>query len=147
MKKIFDTLTQIADNLDRKGLVAEADLVDRAITKLAAKKDPEENKLKTNVRIAINDKLHKLSTQYYSGVGEAFSLIKDVLKEKGAVLLQEDNTAFEGMFSGREARATIDVAPESSKENGVYTPFSNTMLVLSWYKTESGKYEVTSYLS
>lgn len=80
--------------------------------------------------------------------------IMEGLKKVGIVVLQEDNTEWAGMLLGSNAHTTFTLGPLSSarKENYgiVYDSFSNSMLVLSWYKDvqrKTRKTEVTGYIS
>ena len=64
------------------------------------------------------------------------------LREISLVLNSAGLKLEEAILCGREGRATFDLFH-------VHTGFSvlNTMLCLSWYKMESGHYEITLYLS
>jgi hypothetical protein len=75
--------------------------------------------------------------------------IFDALAVYDIVPVQEDGTRWSGLLTGRKGRATIDLAPAASKTpDGIYTPYTNTMLVIEWYKMEdSGSIEVTTYVS
>jgi hypothetical protein len=62
------------------------------------------------------------------------------------------------MFVGTKGQAHFSVAPVGSEKEGVdikgkqvpgwvvYEPLKNTALTLSWYKIESGRYEINAYL-
>jgi hypothetical protein len=100
----------------------------------------------------INKELHEISTKYHT---EFPSLeIFGVLKKRGVVVLQEDNTEFSGFFLGENAQTFFPIAPvgsirRSSVKDGdatFYTPFKNTALAMGWYKMPSGKYEMTTYV-
>ena len=106
-------------------------------------------KLPSSTRTQLNNAIHGLTQGYHQGI--PLGKITEALKKKGAVILQEDNTEWSGMLTGREGKMTVDMAPISSgvDQHGhkVYTPYTNTMLVLTWHKMESGKYEVVCYVS
>lgn len=72
----------------------------------------------------------------------------DILDKYGIVALQEDNTPWSGMLTGRDGEATLPLAPKDSKnDKGFYTPYSNVGVHFSWYKMESGRYEFIAYVS
>ena len=89
----------------------------------------------------INNDLFKISTG--SGNGNVYydkiplRDIFDVLKKHGIQAVQEDGEPWSGFIAGREGTANFDVAPLGSKE-----VFSNNALHLSWYKMDSGRYEI-----
>ena len=108
--------------------------------------DENSERLKAGLRKKINTDLTKFTTNtYFKAIP-----IKDlfgILKKYGVVALQEDNTEWSGMLTGTSATTSINIAPISSKADKSYSPYSNAMLFLQWYKMESGKYEITTYIS
>jgi hypothetical protein len=106
---------------------------------------PESNKK------AINKILGDLSTgsKYYEKIplDDIFKAIRD----NEGIPLQEDWTEWSGFLTGDDGRATIDIGNPDSKhqKDGLdfYTPYSNTMLVLTWHRMGTGRYEVIAYLS
>lgn len=108
-------------------------------------------KLDSSTRTKINKAFDKLmSNTYFQGI--PWDKIEKILEDNGVVALQEDNTKWAGLFSGRDGKATIDLAPlESARSEGrpstFYTPYTNTMLVMTWHKMDSGRYEVVVYVS
>lgn len=80
--------------------------------------------------------------------------IDQSLRKQGFLLLQEDDTPWSGMLTGREGRVlftigrlneTKDVAGETG-----YQPIKNAGVSLSWYKDDKrkdSKYDVVGYLS
>jgi hypothetical protein len=84
-------------------------------------------------------------------VGIPIEEIDAVLNKNGLLLLQEDNTPWDGLFTGAEGHAQIAIGYLNTKTqvNGLdsYTPIENSMLIMTWYKMQSGKYEIVTYLS
>lgn len=78
-----------------------------------------------------------------------FNAIREALGAFGLVPLQEDKTEFEGFFTGDRGDVFFEVAPKDSmdKYSGQHIPFDNTGLKMTWYKMESGRYEIVAYLS
>lgn len=106
----------------------------------------QEGAMNRGERDRINRELYKIGQRYHRNV--PLDVIFKILKDRGVVVLQEDLTEWSGMLSGRSGRETFEVADELIVDDGgSYVPFNNTMLVLSWYRLESGKYEVLAHLS
>jgi hypothetical protein len=109
------------------------------------------HQLKSSTRTKINKALDKLvANTYFKGI--PWDKISGILKDNGVVALQEDDTEWAGFFSGREGKAVIDLAPvDSARSEGrpatFYTKYTNTMLVMTWHKMQSGRYEVVVYVS
>ena len=107
--------------------------------------------LPESLRKKINDRLGEITTgnKYYDKIplDDIFNAIRD----NEGIPLQEDWTEWSGWLTGEDGRATIDIGnPETkSTRDGIdfYTPYSNTMLVVTWHKMPSGRYEVGAYLS
>ena len=74
------------------------------------------------------------------------SEIIGVLEEHGYTVLQEDNTPWSGMLLGEEGNEYFHLGVKRRME-GIYEPVKNAMLALSWYKMQSGRYEITAYIS
>ena len=106
------------------------------------------NRLDALLRKKINRELSALPN-YHEGI--PMDLIENILEKYGLLILQEDNTAYEGIFTGEEGRAQIAIGFISTayQEDNItfYTPIDNSMLILTWYKMGSGKMEIVSYLS
>ena len=82
--------------------------------------------------------------------------ICQALIENDMIMLQEDNTEWNGILCGIQGEAFFHVAPLDSGRidydinEEVYEPYENTGLRLTWYKCESrrdGKFEVIGYIS
>ena len=86
----------------------------------------------------INAKLTRIGKSYHEHV--PLGIMFGYLNEEGIIATQEDGTQWSGILSGKEGRATIDLA-------GPEGPIVNSMLVLSWYRMDSGRYEVVAGLS
>lgn len=131
------------------------------LNKFAAK-----NNLNSNIRKQINTDLYNLITpEHKTTYFEAIPLqdIFDILQNYNIVVLQEDNTIWSGLLLGDEASATFPIAYKSpidpnlfigegnkdtSDDNLIqYDPIVNSELYLYWYKMESGRYEINTYIT
>lgn len=81
----------------------------------------------------INDHLCSISSKYHDSI--PLETIFGVLRKEGVEVLQEDGTSWEGFLCGENSHTTF---PLNVK---------NHVLSLSWYKMESGRWEIVSYLS
>lgn len=82
---------------------------------------------------AVGNSLREISGQYHAGI--PIGKILDSVRSQGFEPVQEDGTPWEGMLTGAEGRASIDL--KGSKK----------ALHVQWYKMPSGKYEVNAYLN
>ena len=106
--------------------------------------------LPTNVKKRLNDRLYDLVlNKYFDKI--PLRDICNILDSSNIIMLDEDNTEWSGLLLGREGRLKANLA---SKENRggtdatpTYTPYSNTILIMTWYKMPSGKYEIVVYVS
>jgi len=111
----------------------------------------KDNTLPANIRKKINVEIANLvNNKYFQPI--PLEKISDILNKYDIILLNEDNTEYEGFLTGRTGRANIDMGIKSSgvQKNGfvTYSQIYNSKLILSWYKMEvSGRYEVVAYLS
>lgn len=130
-QRLFEVMQRVAPNFT--GVVSEAN---------------NPSRLDASTRNKVNRELSKLPN-YHEGI--PLDLIENILEKYGLLILQEDNTAYEGIFTGEEGRASIGLGyiNTAHDENGLtaYTPIENSMLILTWYKMGSGKMEIVSYLS
>lgn len=100
-------------------------------------------------RAKISKAIHNTLEQIYF---DAIPMrdISSTLRERGLVLLNEDNTEFSAIFCGNHGSCVIQIGDlNSAKEkNGLleYSPIE-AWLYLSWYKMASGRYEVIGYVS
>lgn len=77
------------------------------------------------------------------------SAMIEAMEKEGFMAIQEDGTKWSGFLAGREGNAVIPLAKKDDKDK--YNPdllkeVKNAALNLSWYKMESGKYEITAYI-
>ena len=78
---------------------------------------------------------------YRSNVGLAYTDICNILQGHDLQCVQEDSTPFEGIFCGSEGNAKIDL------QSIAYGINYDSMLILSWYRMSSGRYEINTYIS
>jgi len=114
---------------------------------------PKAQSMKSSARATASKAVQRiLGATYFDHV--PINDIANSLKREGIVLLQEDGTEWSGFVgAGKSGSATIDIAPV---ESGViddlsgatlYRPYKNAMLVVAWHRMESGRLEVTGYIS
>jgi len=84
-------------------------------------------------------------TRYFRAI--PLKQIQQVLGLHGLKALQEDQTEFSGFFCGATGDAFLDLGYGDPDEDGRYEIVKNACLALQWYKMESGRYEITTYLS
>jgi len=96
-------------------------------------------RLLANVRKSINNQIHTATSKTYFDHIPLFTL-DNILKEKGYWLIQEDGEPWSGILCGENVNTTFDIG-------GVGGKVRNSVLVLSWYKMPSGRYEIVSYVS
>jgi len=105
-------------------------------------------RLNAPIRKKINGELTKLPT-YNEGI--PLDLIENILQKYNLLLLQEDNTPWSGFITGAEGHALFSLGylDTAYEQNGLtaYTPIENAGLSMSWYKMQSGKYEIVTYIS
>lgn len=77
--------------------------------------------------------------------------IGEILKQHGIVLLMEDNREWAGFLMGSDSEVDFmlgDMATVEQVDWGtIYTPYTNVMFRMTWYKMQSGKWEIIGYLS
>jgi hypothetical protein len=134
MKLDFDRVERVAKKENKKNEVYTSVSGDAEIW--AKPKTDEEGrvlapKLDAKVRKAINDQLYDFNKQYWKSI--PLSDIRGILNSNG--LDFEDS-----IITGRDGRDTFDLTMGGH-------PVSNSVLVLSWHKMESGNWEINSYLS
>jgi len=107
-------------------------------------------KMNTGVKNKINKEIGALitpknKTRYFKEV--PLQELFNILDHYGIVPLQEDNTEWSGILTGREGRAFLRLAPKDTKEDKTYTRYTNAGMLITWYKIGSGKYEIVCYIS
>lgn len=84
-------------------------------------------------------------------IGIPLDIIENILKKYDLLLLQEDNTPWDGFITGAQGQATFTLGylDTAYEQNGLtaYIPIENAALIMSWYKMQSGKYEIVTYVS
>ncbi len=100
----------------------------------------------------INKEIHKyVKDTYYQQI--PLDDIFNAMKKFGIVALQEDQTEWDGMLLGgvkKTEQIYIDLGWADTKDENDYDRHEvvpNARLNLSYYKMESGKYEVLAYVS
>lgn len=119
----------------------------KGVSTLAARVAGVTQKLPSSLRQKINGDLsrHGLDGNIrFRSVGEGLARIGSVLSQYG---IEWDDTMNSHLFMGNEGRRTLDIAFTNQEDSFSPIPISNSMVALSWYKTETDKYEVTAYLS
>lgn len=97
-------------------------------------------KLASSVRTRANTYLAKISKEYYKTV--PLDVIFKRLAELDIIVVDEEGSDWQGFISGKEGRIRLDLVDRNTREE-----ITNSMLILTWYKMPSGKYEVVTYLS
>lgn len=90
-------------------------------------------------RKVINHGLWDVSRNLWNAI--PIGKIDEILRNGGLKLICEDGEDFEGIFCGQRGKAEIDVMELSSKF------ILENKIILSWYKFETGRYEILVYLS
>ena len=93
--------------------------------------------LPNKVRNNINIQLQELGKRYYEKI--PLQDIFSVLEKENIIPVAEDGTYWSGLLCGRNDVAYINLKKLGEKVN--------SFLVLMWYKMDSGKYEIVSYIS
>ena len=108
--------------------------------------------LNASVKKKINKDIRNLTTpknktRYFDAI--PLQDIFNILSKYGVVVLQEDNTPWDGFLTGKSATVDFTIAPTDSEYGDTlktYTPYTNASLRLQWYKMQSGRYEITTYI-
>jgi len=106
--------------------------------------------LPAGLKRKLNNRIYDLTKEYAPKV--KFQEIINLLNDNGIVILQEDNTEWEGFLTGADGRANIRIAFKNSEHTlpnkglSFYEPIDNSLLVLTWHKI-TAMYETVAYLS
>ena len=103
------------------------------------------SKISTTIRNKVNDYLAEIGRQPLDKI--PLNDIDKMLRQYGYLLVNEDGTEWSGFLTGREGRANIDIGVFSSPKDGMYPMVGNAMLVLTWHKFATGRWEVVAYIS
>ncbi len=112
-----------------------------------------QRKLTQPVIKKINKEIHKyVKDTYYQQI--PLDDIFNAMKKHGIVALQEDMTEWDGFLMGgvkKTEQIYIDLGFLDSKDDSGHVPqyevVPNARLNLSYFKMQSGKYEVLAYVS
>jgi hypothetical protein len=73
------------------------------------------------------------------------------LRDLNIIVLQEDQTVWQGCLCGEKGRGIFDIGNIlwKTNENNIefYEKYDNVNLILTWYKMISGNYEIVCYIS
>lgn len=103
----------------------------------ALEPNPDQESLFDAVPASVGNKLAEIGKTYWATI--PLDKIFAAVQSAGYEPVDEDGEPWEGMLTGREGRAVIDLQ-KSGK------PVKEA-LALQWYKMESGKFEVNAYVS
>lgn len=68
------------------------------------------------------------------------------MEREGIVPIQEDGTIWSGLLLGSDSRATIPLGKLAEQCDYPF-PVKNSVLVLSWHRYPTGRYDVCAYVS
>lgn len=102
-------------------------------------------KLTPNQRKFLNKKLQgEFGKGYFPSI--PIKEIFAVLKQSYIIPVQEDGIEWSGFLMGDKSHTQFDLVMYDDA-NGEYRPIKNSVLVMSWYKMDSGRYEINCYMS
>ncbi len=114
-------------------------------------KENKKPKLGGSVKSFLNRKFDGLTiNQFFDKI--PVQEIMDILTIRNLVILQEDNTAWDGEAIGNkyQGKRLFKLAYKGSAVkdamHNVYTPIGNAKLVLTWYRMPTKRYEVVVYV-
>lgn len=96
-----------------------------------------ETSLPASVYKRINNKLYDLCRELYRDI--PLDKLFEVFEDEGMTPVQEDGTRWSGFLTGREGRASIEIMFNGEK--------LKRALTLTWYKMDSGRYEIVAYFN
>lgn len=98
--------------------------------------------LKNQIRSKINTEFEKMG-DYFDTVSDAYKKIENILANYNIAILQEDYTPFEGFFTGKEGKSSLNLG---MVENSMNTVIKNAKLIMTWHKLDK-KFEIIKYIS
>lgn len=109
--------------------------------------------MKTGVRKKINTQIQKfLKPTYFKSI--PLDELFDILEKNGIKPIQEDNTEWSGWLLGgvkktEQVHFNLAWKDEYERDQGMkrYKAIKNAVLNMSYYKMQSGNFEVISYVS
>ena len=101
----------------------------------------------------INKSLKKyIDVNYYKEI--PVGLVQKALEDNGFTLVDDDGTKFNAFFCGEQGNAKLNYALITSFDQAMYkgvgafkNVVGNSSVIISWFKMESGKYEINVYAS
>lgn len=108
-----------------------------------------QNSIKQGVRNKMGEEIGKITRGYHDSI--PFQQIQKVIEKYGYQLVQEDGTPWSGfLLGGKECgsmeannqRASIDIVRKEDK-----MPMNNNLILMWCRMPESGRYEITAYIS
>ena len=90
------------------------------------------------VRGKLNKAIYALATSLRDDI--PLRPVFDILASENIIATQEDGSQWSGILCGREGNATFPLAKDGQE-------ITNAMLVISWLKFDTGRYEFNAYVS
>jgi len=99
------------------------------------------------IKTKLNKELGVISSYKWDSI--PLDKIFETLHREGYYPLQEDDTPWSGFLCGRDGHMFLDIGHDTYERNGLvfYEHVKNCCLAVSWYKFETGRYEVLAYVS
>lgn len=94
--------------------------------------------IKNRLRNGIAD---AVSETYFPSLSQPIENLKETLEGVGYYLSNEDGSPFEAIFTGERGRSELNIA--DAKTSSVI----EDRIIFTWYKMQSGRYEVVAYLT
>jgi hypothetical protein len=104
----------------------------------------QKNKMLTKTQRILNNKL-SIYNNYFNFV--PLDEIFNILRQNNITVIQEDCTSWQGILCGEQGKLCLETAYTDSYKDKAYTPIINVRLILTWYKMQSGRYEIVCYIS
>ena len=95
--------------------------------------------LKQSIRNKINKAVRWINRDFHDAI--PLNKIFEAMNAVGVTAVDEAGDPWQGLLCGREGRALFDLAMNDG------TPIKNAALFISWYKMDSGRYEMVVYVS
>lgn len=94
--------------------------------------------LNPSVKRKINNEIYKFTTnKYFNSI--PINDLMEICKKQGVIVVDEAGDPWTGIITGSNSRDKFDLMQGDTKLNNV--------LVLTWYKMQSGRFEIVSYIS
>lgn len=95
------------------------------------------------MKATLRKKLNKKITEFTSGVyfdSIPIEKLSKILESEGVTAINEDGTPLNVVFCGSDSECEIELALDGKA-------VLNSILRLSWYRMQSGRFEIVSYVS